>query len=623
MDNMMDAAAYRLHYQQKKKIEARAEEIRKKKAAVAPNWETHLAERSVPSPLDNIEISGNMRLTMEGVSPISKADVQTIATSSATTIDKDDERYIELLCDENNRISDNMNRISLGQPSPPDPSVIASIRAAKAFRAANPSIFEDSSESSEEAEIVAAPHDQDDQDEDRTDEDESSEDEEDKKPPAKTKKTKQATKKRQSTVNPSKKAQPQQKKKKSPVLVASSEDKIAKAKETAKLPFFLQGIDHTDTQKFVCFDEPWSLPDGEIRNAPACVGFIRDKSDDGLYGEYDNLPFDVGGDRCDLQDEVVVDLRPLLLTQWRQLVKKLSIASLGNKSKAQIRFGIGQAQLQAKKFEQGEGTRIKTEMLRTCTFVRLVNAISAPGHVEDFLRSNDRKVRVDHETGTTNKKYYQKLADRFNEVDDNDEVLIIQFEEDETIQEASFDLNLKVFNHKTTTEVQKMVKQLVKGRRKMKENMTVSGTHSSDPWDFAAVAAKFVGGVGEFEIVYFYRFCEEHNNEIDHSFGVGGTSAMLGDSTKSVQSARSAKKSAPGASELFTKAIDAHSVLLCEQMKERNLLVSKSLVQEATQNEQAQFFKCLESCKDKNLPSPLRNMAERQATMIGTKYGWM
>jgi hypothetical protein len=63
----------------------------------------------------------------------------------------------------------------------------------------------------------------------------------------------------------------------------------------------------------------------------------------------------VGGDHCD-QDEVVVDLHPLLLTQWRQLIKKLAIASLGNKSKAQIWFGIGKAQLQGKKYDQ-EGAR--------------------------------------------------------------------------------------------------------------------------------------------------------------------------------------------------------------------------------------------------------------------------
>ena len=98
---------------------------------------------------------------------------------------------------------------------------------------------------------------------------------------------------------------------------------------------------------------------------------------------------------------------------------------------------------------------------------------------------------------------------------------------------------------------------------------------------------------------------------------------MLGDSTKSVQSARStAKKSATGASEL-TKAIDAHSVNLCEQMKARNALVAKSMDLDATTNEQAQFSKCLEHSKDKNLASPLRKMAERQAMMIGTKYGWM
>jgi hypothetical protein len=164
-----------------------------------------------------------------------------------------------------------------------------------------------------------------------------------------------------------------------------------------------------------------------------------------------------------------------------------------------------------------------------------------------------------------------------------------------------------------------MVKLLVKGRKKMKDDMLESGTHSSDPWDFSTVASKYCGGVGELELVYFYHFCTEHHNEIDASFGVGGTSAMLGDSEKSVSSARSnsSKKTSD-----FTKSIDAHSANLCEQMKARTDLASKSLDLEDTNNEKNVFFKCLDHAKDKNLSSPLRNMAERQAMMIGKKFGW-
>jgi hypothetical protein len=100
-----------------------------------------------------------------------------------------------------------------------------------------------------------------------------------KNPPAQAQKEQQP-KKRPAATNPTtKKAQPQQKKKKAAVApTLTAEEKNAKAKENAKPPFFLEGIDHTDMQKFVCFDEPWNLPDGEIKHASACVGFICERA---------------------------------------------------------------------------------------------------------------------------------------------------------------------------------------------------------------------------------------------------------------------------------------------------------------------------------------------------------
>jgi hypothetical protein len=322
---------------------------------------------------------------------------------------------------------------------------------------------------------------------------------------------------------------------------------------------------------------------------------------------------------------VVIDLRPLLLTQWRQLAKKLNIAALANKGKGQIRFGFGQAQARGAEYDNGETQRAKAQHIRTSTFLRLINALSSPEYLPDFLKSNDRKVRADHETGVTNKKFYQMLADRFNDTEeDNSDILLIQFAHlDETIADAAFSYDLTVFNHKNTAEVKKMVQVLIRGRKKMKENMSVSGTHSSDPWEFSQVATKYVGGVSDFELVYFYRFCSEHNDEIDSSFNLGGSVEMTGDSvsTVTVKSNRGATKAGSMTNDL-TNAIDSHSQALCEQLRQRNELVAKGMDLDSSKNDLAVFFKCLEHAKDHDLASPLRKMAERQAAMIGKKHGW-
>ena len=419
----------------------------------------------------------------------------------------------------------------------------------------------------------------------------------------------------------------------------SAEEKNIRAKEAARLPFFLEGLTHGDLGQLVCADEAWHLPSGERKEAPACVGFLRDESpgEDNRFMGWVNLPYEKGGNLCDQDRQVVVDIRFMKLTQWRLLVKNLNISALQNKGKAQIRFGLGQAQIQGAAFDKGESQRAKAEKMRTSGFMRLVNAISAPSHVSDFLRSNDRKVRADHETGTTNKRYYQALSDRYNDTEeDNDDILLIQFAHvDNEIANEGPSFDLSKFSHKTTVEIRKIVRLLIKGRKKIKDNINVSGTHSSDPWEFSDVAVKHIGGLAAFELVYFFRFCEEHNDEIDSSFCIGGSAEMKGDSVSRVESkssTSSTKKSNSSTSEL-TKAMDTHTQAMCEQLRERNHLVSKGMELDAAKNERAleldvaknekaTFFKCLEHAKDKDLGTPLQKMAEKPAMMIGVKYGW-
>lgn len=63
----------------------------------------------------------------------------------------------------------------------------------------------------------------------------------------------------------------------------------------------------------------------------------------------------------------------------------------------------------------------------------------------------------------------------------------------------------------------------------MKTNMTVSGTHDSDPWHFVENAMLGSSGLNKISAYYFYQRCEA-NHDIDSNFQPFMDSAMKGDS---------------------------------------------------------------------------------------------
>jgi hypothetical protein len=69
----------------------------------------------------------------------------------------------------------------------------------------------------------------------------------------------------------------------------------------------------------------------------------------------------------------------------------------------------------------------------------------------------------------------------------------------------------------------------------MKENMTVSGTHDTDPWNFVECAMAGTREFTEVKVYYFYQRCEANSN-IDSCFQPfldtsirGNTVSLLGD----------------------------------------------------------------------------------------------
>ena len=63
----------------------------------------------------------------------------------------------------------------------------------------------------------------------------------------------------------------------------------------------------------------------------------------------------------------------------------------------------------------------------------------------------------------------------------------------------------------------------------MKENMTKSGTHDSDPYNFVEVAMRGFMGLTPISVFYFYKWCDEHP-DIDSVFQPFMNDALKGNS---------------------------------------------------------------------------------------------
>ena len=131
---------------------------------------------------------------------------------------------------------------------------------------------------------------------------------------------------------------------------------------------------------------------------------------------------------------------------------------------------------------------------------------------EDDDNSNDDEI-------------HDKNSDPFLTLDiPDDDIHLEQLVEDQEI-------NLSVVSQLTTDAFWNKITKLFKMRRVMKQNMTVSGTHDSDPWNFveSAMSSKGSSGITKILLYYFYMRCEEIPG-IDASFQPFLDPAFVGDS---------------------------------------------------------------------------------------------
>jgi hypothetical protein len=100
-------------------------------------------------------------------------------------------------------------------------------------------------------------------------------------------------------------------------------------------------------------------------------------------------------------------------------------------------------------------------------------------------------------------------------------------------KDAEVPINLNDFDNLTDDVMRKKTNLLFQVRRKVQENMTVSGTHDSDPYNFLDVAINSIKGakrMNKIAVHYFFVRCDEHE-AIDAAFSPFLDSEIKGSTT--------------------------------------------------------------------------------------------
>jgi hypothetical protein len=110
--------------------------------------------------------------------------------------------------------------------------------------------------------------------------------------------------------------------------------------------------------------------------------------------------------------------------------------------------------------------------------------------------------------------------------------LILNIDDDPHIASLETDraINFQDVNQFEMKAFRKKILDLLKIRRVMKENMTVSGTHDNEPWNFVESAMTKVPGFTKISVYYLFKQCEACDG-IDSVFQPFLDAAMVGDTT--------------------------------------------------------------------------------------------
>ena len=241
-------------------------------------------------------------------------------------------------------------------------------------------------------------------------------------------------------------------------------------------------------------------------------------------------------------DDVVLD--HLTTDQVHLFARNIGVPNLGSKNKFVCHLAMVshfKFQHQLSSFSLSPTAQVNQTTANVC---RAVNVIFSDQFIEELKKVNDKKSQADDKSGNTHKHFWIQAAMAYSNRQDDDVVeeglteptaVAIPEENESTMEDefttlivsyedpvlADLDANEEVdpaqFEQMETNAFRKKCLDLFKVRSIMKENMTKSRTHDSDPYNFVKVAMRGFTGLTPVSVFYFYKWCDEHP-DIDSVF---------------------------------------------------------------------------------------------------------
>ena len=263
---------------------------------------------------------------------------------------------------------------------------------------------------------------------------------------------------------------------------------------------------------------------------------FRLETDPTEFGGEVQVAFKVALD--DNDDGPTMELDNLTADQLRKLCKNVGVSYVNAKSKFACRKAL--AILANHRTEQERiGVPVSTATERASNnVVRLVNILFSANFYDNFIKLNDIKNRHDHEAKLLPDDFWNDVAEAMNgDAADDDSALNTVMNPLDPHWEEVIDLNLNEFDLTTSAALRKKFNLLLKVRKVMKVNMTASGEHDSDPYNFVDLAmksAKATSVLTKIGCYYFFQRCVEKNQEIDDTFGDTMDEALKGNTNSSL-----------------------------------------------------------------------------------------
>jgi hypothetical protein len=235
----------------------------------------------------------------------------------------------------------------------------------------------------------------------------------------------------------------------------------------------------------------------------------------------------------------VFELDMLNLDQLRRFSRNVGVPYVNKCTKFQCRKGLWILANHQEQLEKYGGHVTTAEERVSSNVIRLCNVIFGHDFLDDLLALNDGKNRVDHETGGMPSDFWAGVTEALNCASDDDATAstVIIAEEDPHYEEV-MELDLNDYDQMTSAVVRKKFNLLMKIWKIIRKNMTLSGKHDNDAFNFVELAMKKAGsctGVSVLGVYYFHALCDA-NPDIDVNFADEMDDALMGNTNQPLDS---------------------------------------------------------------------------------------